>query len=127
MPYTVEDRASGESKWSFWKLFAYALDGIIAFSTTPLVIASILGVILCFVAFILIFVIVIKTLVWGDPVAGFPTLATLILLSAGVQLLFIGILGQYLAKSYTESKHRPVYIVKEHIKKEKTSHDIINK
>lgn len=119
MPYTVENRVNGESKWSFWKLFAYALDGIIAFTTTPLVIASALGVILCFIAFILIAIIVIKTIIWGDPVAGFPTLATLILLASGVQLFFIGILGQYLAKSYTENKHRPVYIVKELLQKEK--------
>lgn len=117
MPYTVEERANGESKWSFWKLFVYALDGIIAFSTTPLVVASVLGIVLCFIAFILIAIIIIKTLVWGDPVAGFPTLATLILLASGIQLLFIGILGQYLAKSYTENKQRPMYIVKEVLEK----------
>lgn len=118
MPYTVEERAFGESKWSFWKLLSYAVDGIIAFSTTPLVLASILGVILCVIAFILVTVIIIKTLLLGDPVNGFPTIATLILLASGVQLLFIGILGQYLAKSYIEDKQRPMYIVKEFLKGE---------
>ncbi|UTY38333.1 glycosyltransferase family 2 protein [Allocoprobacillus halotolerans] len=118
MPYTVEERASGESKWSFWKLFRYAIDGIVAFSTTPLVISSIIGIILCFVSFIFIAIIVIKTLCFGDPVAGFPTLATIILLFSGLQLFFIGVLGQYLAKTYTESKHRPVYIVKNILEKE---------
>lgn len=121
MPYTVEERASGESKWSFWKLFAYAIDGIVAFSTTPLVIASFLGILLCVIAFVLIIIIVVKTLVWGDPVAGFPTLATLILLFSGIQLFFIGILGQYLAKAYTETKQRPVYIIKDILTKESIS------
>lgn len=113
IPYTVEDRLNGESKWSFWKLFSYAIDGIIAFSTLPLVISSILGIILCVIALLCMLVIVVKTLIWGDPVAGYPTLASLLLLTAGVQLFFIGVLGQYLAKNYTEAKQRPLYIVKE--------------
>lgn len=118
MPYTVEERVNGSSKWSFWKLFAYAIDGIVAFSTTPLVISSVLGILLCVLAFIFIAVIIIKTLIWGDPVAGFPTLASLILLASGIQLFFIGILGQYLAKSYTENKQRPMYIIKNYLSKE---------
>lgn len=121
MPYTVEERASGESKWSFFKLLSYAIDGIVAFSTTPLVLSSIIGIILCFVAFFFIVIIILKTMIWGDPVAGFPTLATLILLASGVQLLFIGVLGQYLAKSYTESKRRPMYIVKDYLEGKKNN------
>lgn len=112
IPYEVEERVNGESKWSFWKLFAYAVDGIVAFSTTPLIIASVLGVIIFLISMIFIIVIIVKTLIWGDPVAGFPTLASLLLLTSGIQLLCIGILGQYLAKNYTESKRRPHYIVK---------------
>lgn len=118
MPYTVEERASGQSKWSFWKLFGYAIDGIVAFSTMPLVIASVIGVILCLLSFIFMAIIIVKTICFGDSVAGFPTLATIILLFSGIQLFFIGILGQYLAKTYTESKHRPVYIVKNILEKE---------
>ncbi|WP_317316758.1 glycosyltransferase family 2 protein [Longibaculum muris] len=113
MPYTVEERANGTSKWSFWKLFAYAIDGIVAFSTVPLVVASIIGIILFIISILLLLIIVVKTLIWGDPVAGFPTLASLLLLTAGIQLLCIGVLGQYLAKNYTESKERPMYIVKD--------------
>ncbi|MFQ7410790.1 MAG: glycosyltransferase family 2 protein [Coprobacillus cateniformis] len=123
MPYTVEERANGTSKWSFWKLFVYAIDGIVAFSTVPLVIASIFGIILFLISILLLFVIVIKTLIWGDPVAGFPTLASLLLLTAGIQLLCIGVLGQYLAKNYTESKNRPMYIVKEIICNKETLKD----
>lgn len=114
-PYEVEERANGVSTWSFWKLFGYAIDGITAFSTTPLVISSILGVVICLLAFCMIAFVVIKTLIWGDPVAGFPTLASLILFAMGIQLIFVGVLGQYLAKVYTEVKDRPVYIIKEKI------------
>ena len=113
MPYTVEERANGASKWSFWKLFAYAIDGIIAFSTKPLVLASFAGVILCILAVLFMIIIVVKTLIWGDPVAGFPTLATLLLLTSGIQLLCVGVIGQYLAKNYTETKGRPMYIVRD--------------
>lgn len=115
MNYEVQDRAHGQSKWSFWKLFGYAIDGITAFSTTPLVIASILGILICLLSFICILIICVKTIIWGDPVAGFPTLATMILFAMGIQLIGIGILGQYLAKTYTETKARPMYIVKNHL------------
>ena len=118
MPYTVEERANGTSKWSFWKLFAYAIDGIVAFSTTPLVVASVVGMILFLISIIFMFVIIVKTLIWGDPVAGFPTLACLLLFLSGIQLLCIGVLGQYLAKNYTESKERPMYIVRDVYTKE---------
>lgn len=113
MPYKVEDRASGTSKWNFWKLMMYAFDGIIAFSNKPLIMSSVVGFFLFMLSILYLIIIVIKTILWGDPVAGFPTLACLILMLSGIELLGIGILGQYLAKAYTESKGRPVYLVKE--------------
>lgn len=111
--YENVERSAGETKWSFWKLFLYSIDGIVAFSTVPLAIASVAGVLACFVAFIMICVIIIKTLVWGDPVAGYPSLICVILFMSGVQLLSVGILGQYLSKTYLETKKRPIYITKE--------------
>lgn len=113
LPYENVERVAGETKWSFWKLFKYSVQGIIAFSTAPLAISSVLGVILCFVAFLMIVVIVVKTLAFGDPVGGWPSLACITLFLGGIQLLCIGILGQYLAKTYLETKHRPIYIVAE--------------
>ena len=107
------ERVAGETKWSFWRLFLYSLDGITAFSTAPLAIASVLGFIFCMVSFIMIAVIIIKTIIWGDPVAGYPSLVCIIFFVAGVQTFCIGILGQYLAKTYLETKNRPIYIVKE--------------
>lgn len=115
MPYVVEERASGTSKWNFWKLMMYAFDGIIAFSNKPLIMSSVTGAAVFGLSILYLIIIVIKTILWGDPVAGFPTLACLILMLSGVQLLGIGILGQYLAKNYTESKGRPVYVVKEEL------------
>ena len=113
MPYEVEERASGTSKWSFWKLLTYAFDGIVAFSNKPLIMSSVVGFFIFCLSILYLIVIVVKTILWGDPVAGFPTLACLILMLSGIQLLGIGILGQYMAKNYTETKGRPVYIVKE--------------
>jgi glycosyltransferase involved in cell wall biosynthesis len=115
MPYKVEERANGTSKWNFWKLMAYAMDGIVAFSVKPLLISSVVGITLFVLAVLCMLVIVIKTLLFGDPVAGFPTLASLILMLSGVQLLSVGILGQYMAKNYIETKDRPVYVVKEEL------------
>ena len=115
MPYKVEERASGTSKWNFWKLLTYAFDGIIAFSNKPLILSSVVGFFIFALSILYLIVIVVKTILWGDPVAGFPTLACLILMLSGIELLGIGILGQYLAKNYTESKERPVYIVKEEL------------
>ena len=109
------DRAHGETKWSFWKLFIYAIDGIIAFSTVPLALASILGVVFCVIAFLLILIIVVKTLLWGDPVGGWPSLVCIICMVSGVQLFCLGIVGQYLSKTYMEVKRRPIYLVKEEI------------
>lgn len=113
LPYENVERVAGETKWSFWKLFAYSIQGIVAFSTAPLIIASIIGVLLCAAAFIGIVIIVVKTLIWGDPVAGFPTLACLLLLIGGSIQLSLGIIGQYLAKTYLETKRRLVYIIAE--------------
>lgn len=115
MPYEVEDRASGTSKWNFWKLLTYAFDGIVAFSNKPLILSSVLGFVIFVLSILYLVFIVIRTALWGDPVAGFPTLACLILMLSGIQLLGVGILGQYLAKNYTETKGRPVYVVKEEL------------
>ena len=113
LEYENVERRAGETKWSFWKLLKYSLDGIVAFSTVPLSIASILGLLLCFIAFVLIIVIVVKTLAFGDPVAGYPSLMCVILFVGGVQLFYMGILGKYLSKTYLETKKRPIYLVKE--------------
>ncbi len=106
------DRAAGETHWSFWKLFVYALEGICAFSTVPLVIAAVLGLLFCFVAFVMIVVIIVKTLAFGDPVSGWPSMICVVLMVGGLQMLALGVIGQYLAKTYLETKQRPVYIVR---------------
>jgi glucosyltransferase len=111
--YENIERVAGETKWSFWKLLIYSLDGIIGFSTVPLAIASVTGVIFCIAALLLLLFFFIKTLVWGDPVTGFPMLICIILLLGGIQLFCIGILGQYLSKTYLETKRRPIYILRE--------------
>lgn len=116
LEYKNIERVAGETKWSFWKLLIYSLEGIIAFSTAPLAIASIVGMFLCFLAFILICVVITKTLIWGDPVSGYPSLICAITFIGGVQLFCIGILGQYLSKTYLETKERPIYIIKEETK-----------
>lgn len=113
LEYENVERAAGTTKWSFLGLVRYSLEGITAFSTTPLVFASALGIFFCLLAFILGIVIFIKTLIWGDPVAGFPTLICVLLLLGGLQLLTMGIQGQYMAKTYLEVKQRPIYLVKE--------------
>ncbi|WP_026526744.1 glycosyltransferase family 2 protein [Butyrivibrio sp. VCD2006] len=109
------ERKKGETKWSFWKLFLYALDGIMAFSTVPLAFASILGVVFCFLAIILIIVTIIRKTLFGDPTSGWPSLVCIISLVSGVQLFCLGIVGQYLSKTYLEVKRRPIYIVKEEL------------
>ena len=113
MEYENVERVAGQTKWSFWKLFLYSLEGITAFSTVPLELATVFGFLFCLAAFVLTCVIVVKTLLWGDPVAGYPSLMSVVLFIGGVQLFTIGILGQYLAKTYLETKKRPVYIVKD--------------
>ena len=111
--YENVESVAGETKWSFWKLFKYALEGITAFSTTPLIFSSIVGLIFCLVAFIAIIFIIVKTLVYGDPTAGWPSMACIIVFVSGIQLFTIGIIGQYLSKTYLEVKKRPIYIIKE--------------
>ncbi len=111
--FEIEDRKAGESKFNFWKLFSYAMEGIVAFSTTPLVFAALVGVLFCAIAFILIIFIIVKTLIWGDPVGGWPSMVCIMFFVGGVQLFCTGIIGEYLAKTYLETKHRPVYIIKE--------------
>ena len=113
IPYENVERVAGTTKWSFWKLFRYALQGIMAFSTAPLAIASVTGLFFCFLAFAGTVWIVFRTLLFGDPVSGWPSLACIISFIGGVQLFCTGILGQYLAKSYLEVKKRPIYIVAE--------------
>lgn len=106
-------RVAGESKWSFFKLFAYALEGLVAFTIAPLRLATILGILISFVGFIYMIFIVIKALLFGDPVAGYPSLIVIVVLLGGIQLLVLGIMGEYLAKTYLETKKRPIYIIKE--------------
>lgn len=113
LEYENIERVAGETKWNFWKLFLYSLEGIIAFSTAPLVLASMFGIIFCFLAFIMILFVVVRTLVFGDPVAGWPSMVCIIFLIGGIQLLCIGIIGQYLSKTYLETKKRPKYIIKD--------------
>ena len=113
LEYENIERVAGETKWSFWKLFIYALEGIIAFSTAPLAISSIVGIIFCLISFILILIIIVKTLIVGDPTSGWPSLVCIIFFVSGIQLFCIGIIGQYLSKTYLETKNRPIYILKD--------------
>ncbi|MDD3369193.1 MAG: glycosyltransferase family 2 protein [Lachnospiraceae bacterium] len=107
------ERLKGETKWNFWKLFLYSIEGITAFSTAPLAIASVLGVLFCFLAFLFIIVIVVRTLLFGDPTSGWPSMMCIVALISGVQLFCLGIVGQYMSKTYLEVKKRPIYLVKE--------------
>ena len=109
------ERAKGETKWSFWKLLLYSLDGITAFSTAPLMLASFMGVLFAIIAFLMIVFIIVRKLVFGDPVSGWPSLVCIILCTSSIQFFCIGIVGQYLAKTYMEVKRRPIYLVKEEI------------
>ena len=109
------ERAHGETKWSFWGLFKYSIEGIVAFTTMPLSLASFMGVVFCFLAFLLIIFIIVRTCIFGDPTDGWPSLVCIISMVSGVQLLCLGIMGQYLAKTYLEVKNRPLYFIKEEI------------
>ncbi len=113
LEYENVERAKGETKWNFWKLFLYSLDGIAAFSTAPLMLASVIGVFFCVLAFLMIVFIIVRKLMFGDPVSGWPSLVCIILMTSGVQFFCTGILGQYLAKTYMEVKRRPIYLVRE--------------
>lgn len=113
IPYQNVERVAGETKWSFWKLFLYSLEGIIGYSTAPLAIASLLGLIFFAVAIIWMCVIIVDTICNGSKTAGFPTLACLLLMVGGSIQFSLGIIGQYLAKTYLETKQRPIYLVAE--------------
>ena len=112
-----KNRVAGKTKWSLWKLFIYAVEGIISFSTAPLIFSALLGLFFCIISFIMIIFIIIRTLMFGDPVAGWPSLVCIIFFLSGIQLFAIGIIGQYLAKTYLETKNRPIYIIRETEKK----------
>lgn len=109
------ERRKGETKWSFWKLFTYSLEGITSFSTAPLAVAAFMGGFFCLLAFIAIVFVFVRALVFGDPTSGWPSLVCIVLLVSGIQLFCLGIVGQYLAKTYLEVKRRPIYLVKEEI------------
>lgn len=111
--YENVERARGETKWSFWKLLLYSIEGIVAFSTAPLAISAVVGLLFCFIALVAVIFVVVRTVAFGDPVAGWPSMVCIILMSGGIQLFCVGILGEYLAKAYLETKGRPIYICKE--------------
>ena len=113
IPYKNVERAFGTTTWSFMGLFKYSLEGILSFSTAPLVVASLLGIFLFFVSLVFVTYVIVRTIAFGDPVAGFPTLISAITFIGGVQLFCLGILGQYMSKMYLEVKRRPVYLIKE--------------
>lgn len=119
IPYVADERATGESKWSFTKLFKYAMDGIFAFSTTPLRISTIIGLVTALLSIIYLFVVVIQKLAFGINVEGYATIVVLILLLGGIQLCCIGIIGEYIARTYIQTKNRPIYIAKDVIKNHK--------
>ena len=113
LEYENVERVAGETKWSFWKLFKYAIDGIVGFSTAPLSMATYFGIFMAFVAFLLIVFIIVKKLVFGDPTSGWSSLVCILLMLSGIQMFCIGIVGQYLSKTYLETKRRPIYIAKD--------------
>lgn len=115
LEYQNVERRKGETKWSFWKLFLYAIDGIVAFSTTPLSIAAFLGVLFCLLAAVFIIFVIVRASLYGDPTSGWPSLVCILLLVSGVQLLCLGIIGQYLSKTYMEVKKRPIFVEKEEL------------
>ena len=113
LEYENVDRAHGETKFNFWKLLLYSIDGIVAFSTMPLAISSIIGILFCVISFIAIIVTIVRQLIWGGSAYGWSSMVCIILMLSGIQLFAIGILGQYLSKTYLEVKKRPIYIVNE--------------
>lgn len=112
LEFENRNRVAGNTKWSFWGLLLYAIDGIIAFSTAPLLLSSVVGIIFCVIALIMVVVFFVRALIWGDPVSGWPSLVCIICLIAGIQLMCNGITGLYVSKTYSEVKRRPQYIVK---------------
>ena len=106
-------RSAGNTKFNFWKLFSYAVEGIVGFSTVPLAIAAIVGILFCFISFLMIIIIIIRTLIWSDPTSGWPSMVCIMFFLSGVQLFCTGIIGEYLSKTYLETKQRPIYILRE--------------
>ena len=131
LTYKVPKRVAGTSKWSFFKLFTYAIDAIIGYSTVPLTISVIVGVLFCLISLIAIVFIVVRTIIFGDPVAGWPSLVCIMFFLSGIQLFCTGISGAYISKTYTEVKGRPIYIIRETEKKSKMNENerktLINK
>ncbi len=127
LPYENVERSAGESKWSFGKLFLYSIQGIIAFSTLPLAIASVTGLLFCLVALIMAIFVIVRTLTFGDPVSGWPSTICVITFFGGLQLFTTGILSQYLAKTYLETKQRPLYIIREQKPQELNQNNINEK
>lgn len=113
--YENVERVRGETKWNFWKLLLYSIEGITAFSTMPLMLSSLMGVLFCLFAFAMVVFIIVRKLMFGDPVSGWASTACIILMTSGVQFFCIGIVGQYLSKTYMEVKKRPIYIIKEEL------------
>ena len=113
LEYEAPERQAGTTKFSLRKLIKYALEGVVAFSTTPLILAAYVGLLFCLIAFLAIIFIIVKTLIWGDPTSGWPSMACIIIFVSGVQLFFLGVIGIYLSEIYLEVKKRPVYIIKE--------------
>ncbi len=110
LPYENRERVAGQTKWSFWKLFKYSIEGMTAFSTAPLVFSSVVGVTFCILAFVMVIFIIVRKLLFGDPVSGWPSMVCIILFISGIQFFCTGILGQYMAKTYMEVKARPIYL-----------------
>ena len=111
--YENRERAAGETKWNFWKLLLYSIEGFVGFTTAPLTLAVIIGLLFTLLAFVMIVFIIIRTLIFGDPTSGWPSMICIMVLIGGVQLFCIGLVGEYLAKTYLETKNRPIYIARE--------------
>ncbi len=116
LKYSRDPRHAGDTKFNYWKLWNFALDGITSFTTLPLKLASYIGVLLAFGSFVYGAYVVVKTLLWGDPVPGYPSLMTVILFIGGIQLMFLGVLGEYLGRMFDETKRRPLYLIQEHVR-----------
>ena len=111
LPYKNVERVAGETKWSFWKLFKYSIDGIVNFSQAPLSIASFSGMLFTLIAFFMVLFVIVRKLIFGDPVAGWASTVCIILFIGGIQLLALGVIGEYIGKVYSETKARPRYII----------------
>lgn len=122
LKYSRDPRHAGDTKFNYWKLWNFALDGITSFTTLPLKLASYIGVLLAMGSFVYGIYVIVKTLLWGDPVPGYPSLMTVILFIGGIQLMFLGVLGEYLGRMFDETKRRPLYLVQEYIRSDVACH-----